>query len=266
MIIYKVTNKINNKIYIGQTSRTLASRWYSHCYAAMKKNNNLFHNAINKYGKDNFTIKQLCIANSKKELDELEIKYILQENSLHPNGYNLKSGGNGCFYIDEVKIKMSNKKIGTKVCKEVKDKMSKSHKELWEKDDGYLKQIRSKSALNSWQQQEYRDKISSARKEYWSIKDNKEKASINAKLKANSLKQTISESVTKALSNPTTKAKLAAHHETQKKEIIDSNGDVYPSIKDAASKLGINSSNIVKVLKGIYKKSKGLTFRYLTDK
>ena len=54
-VVYKITNKINGKIYIGQTTRTFEQRWKEHCNDAMNfKDIYLFHNAIRKYGKENF--------------------------------------------------------------------------------------------------------------------------------------------------------------------------------------------------------------------
>ena len=54
MIIYKITNIINGKSYIGQTAYSLNERWLSHLSDMVKKkDNNYFHNAIRKYGWDN---------------------------------------------------------------------------------------------------------------------------------------------------------------------------------------------------------------------
>lgn len=51
--IYRITNLVNNKIYIGQTIRDLKVRFKQHCY---KKGCTYLHNAILKYGKENFKI------------------------------------------------------------------------------------------------------------------------------------------------------------------------------------------------------------------
>lgn len=87
--IYKITNLLNNKHYIGQ-SINIENRFYMH--------KNFYHKdsyvdqEINKYGLNNFefTIIELC---EKYELDEKEIYYIQNYNSLYPNGYNLTPGG-----------------------------------------------------------------------------------------------------------------------------------------------------------------------------
>jgi hypothetical protein len=91
MIIYRVTNMINGKQYIGQTSRTLEKRWIEHCSAS--SGCVALHNAILKYGRENFKVEQIDIALDQVELDYKEIKYIELYNTLAPNGYNLTKGG-----------------------------------------------------------------------------------------------------------------------------------------------------------------------------
>lgn len=89
-IIYKITNKVNGKSYIGQTRYTLEFRWRQHLH---KKDNTYFHNAIRKYGSDNFQLEVLeeCPYSS---LNEREIFYIAKYNTLK-DGYNLTLGGSG---------------------------------------------------------------------------------------------------------------------------------------------------------------------------
>ena len=55
MIIYKITNLINNKIYIGRTINTIGERFKRHMYDC-KSRNSLFCRALKKYGKDNYKI------------------------------------------------------------------------------------------------------------------------------------------------------------------------------------------------------------------
>ena len=95
MVIYKVTNKINGKCYIGQTILTINKRKSGHIYKSLKKSDNCyFHKAIRKYGKDNFLWEIICECKTKKELNEKEIYYIKQQKSyVKENGYNLTHGG-----------------------------------------------------------------------------------------------------------------------------------------------------------------------------
>lgn len=91
-VIYKITNTINNKVYIGQTTRSFNIRYHNN----IKKYTNIYlKRSIDKYGIDNFLIEEeFDIAYSKEELNEKEKKYIKLYNSNDNNfGYNLKSGG-----------------------------------------------------------------------------------------------------------------------------------------------------------------------------
>lgn len=87
--IYKFTNKIDGKSYIGQ-SVDIKRRYKEH--KTRKTEYSLFHDAIKEYGFDNFdfSIIELC---KVEELDEKEIYYIKEYNTLIPNGYNVSEGG-----------------------------------------------------------------------------------------------------------------------------------------------------------------------------
>lgn len=90
--IYKITNSITNKSYIGQ-SIDIERRIEDHKF---RNSNSLIHLIIQQYGWDNFTYEILeeC---SQQELNEKEIKWINFYNSFE-NGYNLNRGGSGFFY------------------------------------------------------------------------------------------------------------------------------------------------------------------------
>jgi group I intron endonuclease len=104
--IYKVTNTINNKIYIGQTKYSVAWRWHTHLYATFTNtagdHNSLLHKAIRKYGIDAFKVEIIEQCNNK-DLNEAEIKYIKKFKSADKDfGYNISLGGGGLlFYRDE---------------------------------------------------------------------------------------------------------------------------------------------------------------------
>lgn len=83
-IIYKLTNKINGKIYIGKHSTDNPYDKYMGSGILIKK-------AILDYGIDNFTKEIICFCN-KEELDEKEIEYIKLYKSSE-NGYNITKGG-----------------------------------------------------------------------------------------------------------------------------------------------------------------------------
>lgn len=94
-IIYKATNKSNNKSYIGQTIKTLKNRIQQHKSEAKCRNRCIkFLNALSKYGIDGFSWEIVAHAKDRAELDLLEIVYIKKYNSVQ-NGYNSKLGGRG---------------------------------------------------------------------------------------------------------------------------------------------------------------------------
>jgi hypothetical protein len=93
--IYKIQNKINNKIYIGKTVNTIQDRWLEHINEANHQDDTLLHKAIHKYGKENFYVDKIeeC---SCDILNEKEIYYIaLFHSHMSEGGYNMTYGGEG---------------------------------------------------------------------------------------------------------------------------------------------------------------------------
>lgn len=119
MIIYKVTNLTNDKVYIGKTITKLSKRKAGH-YASVKNGNSVtnFHNALKKYPKKSFIWELLDTANSLEELDLLEVKYIEQFDT-YKTGYNMTTGGDGGLtykkgteVYERIKHKLGNWKNG----------------------------------------------------------------------------------------------------------------------------------------------------------
>lgn len=97
--IYKIINSVNDKVYIGQTKRTLSARFREHCWNAMNSNYNYpLHNAIRKYGVENFSI-ELIEKCDNKDLNERE-KFWIQEYNSYNNGYNATLGGDGASKLN----------------------------------------------------------------------------------------------------------------------------------------------------------------------
>jgi group I intron endonuclease len=102
MVIYKIKNKINGKIYIGQTIQDLDKRIESHLKESRSnKTDRPFLNAIKKYGIENFEWEIIDEAKTLDELDEKEIYWIDNYNSLVPNGYNVLGGGQKRMIVSE---------------------------------------------------------------------------------------------------------------------------------------------------------------------
>lgn len=103
MIIYKITNKVNGKVYIGQTIHSLEARWKRHLKCARDGVDTHLYQAIRKYGEENFIHEIICEAKTKNELNILETYYIQEYDSIHL-GYNMVDGGNNnVMFIPEVK-------------------------------------------------------------------------------------------------------------------------------------------------------------------
>ena len=87
MVIYKIVNNSNGKIYIGQTITGLSKRFNRHCRGS---NESAISRAIKKYGKENFTILEIEKVNTIEELNKQEVYYINKFDCICPKGYTVK--------------------------------------------------------------------------------------------------------------------------------------------------------------------------------
>lgn len=92
--IYKITNKVNGKMYIGQTKTSIEERMRKHYSdAKWEKGVTGVDAAIRKYGEDNFQVDIICECDNE-ELNDLEVFYIEKYDTFNtPKGYNLTPGG-----------------------------------------------------------------------------------------------------------------------------------------------------------------------------
>src|SRR5579864_3534071 len=114
--IYKATNLINGKIYIGQTTnfekrkKNHLNQSYNH---KQKHYNYYFHNAIRVHGDENFKW-EILLDNiqSREELDKLEIETIKKYNSNNKDvGYNMTEGGERVTLTEEIRKRISQGQI-----------------------------------------------------------------------------------------------------------------------------------------------------------
>jgi group I intron endonuclease len=87
--IYMLENKINGKIYIGQTTRPIHTRLKEHRKG--KRNCSAIYNAIQKYGWENFEKDYYECPDEDLDFDEELL--VREMRTLSPNGYNLREGG-----------------------------------------------------------------------------------------------------------------------------------------------------------------------------
>lgn len=124
--IYKIVNEINGKVYIGQSIH-IEQRIKEHFYKAKCEKdisyNSILHQAIRKYGTENFSWEVLeeC---SVEDIDKKEQYYINKYNSLSPYGYNILKGGQKIRYIPQFCSRCGAQITGqgkTKLCKKCSD-------------------------------------------------------------------------------------------------------------------------------------------------
>ena len=156
--IYKITNTLNGKSYIGQTiydaEKTRISRHLNgHGSVPIKR-------AIEKYGQDAFTYEILHDGIIPEFLDDLERGVIEKFNTMAPQGYNLTYGGGGGSPSEETRRKMSEAHKGKKLSEEHRRKISEAHK-----DKTFSEEHRRKlSENNPMKRPEVRRKQSEAKK------------------------------------------------------------------------------------------------------
>lgn len=131
--VYKITNKINGKIYIGK-SKNIAIRFAKHIKIAetfLESDNHFqaIHGAIKKYGKENFILDtiEVCDENNINEKEIYWISFLKTQDKIY--GYNLTSGGDGATNRSEESInKWRIKMLGKKHSREHNRKISESNK------------------------------------------------------------------------------------------------------------------------------------------
>lgn len=164
--IYKITNLLNGKCYIGQ-SKNIEGRFADHkrkwkCECDRKSR--FLYQAIYKYGIENFSFEVLEECEEKK-LDELEIKYIAQYESFS-NGYNMTAGGGGqhCREMSpEHKAALRKANTGRPRSEETRRKISETQKGKIIPEE--QKRKMSVASKKKWLNPEYREKMCEIRRQ-----------------------------------------------------------------------------------------------------
>jgi group I intron endonuclease len=146
-IIYKIINKINNKVYIGCTTKTIEKRYKSHLYRCFKKNyDSRLYNSMRKYGIENFEIELLeeCDIDSIYEIEKIYI----QKFDSYKNGLNSTLGGEG--FLGYTHSKETRQIITKNLISNGNSHKNKTYKEIYGED--FTKEIEKRKigAKNSW--------------------------------------------------------------------------------------------------------------------
>lgn len=123
--IYRITNLVNGKRYIGQTVN-IKKRFHDH---QNYSSNTHLKNSITKYGLENFKFEVLFEVSSKTQADKLEIALIAKYDLTNPmNGYNKDSGGSHGSPSEETRLKQRLSHLGKSLPEEQRHKISESMK------------------------------------------------------------------------------------------------------------------------------------------
>lgn len=197
--IYLHKNKINNKVYIGQTSNKPEYRWNN---GKGYKDSPLFYNAIQKYGWDNFEHIILYTDLTLQKANVLQ-QYLIKrlKSNERDSGYNILDGGKNYHHTEQQKLKQSLFMKKQWQNQDYKKEQSDRMKEKW-KDEDYRKKIidsisgqkshfygTDKSGENNpmfgrHHTEESKQKMSEARKKYYQQNPNKHKGKNNPMAKA----------------------------------------------------------------------------------
>jgi len=242
--IYKIVNKINGKVYIGQSVNiyrrlTAHKNW-------KKRSTSAIGQAIIKYGIDNFEyiILEVC---DKELLNQQEKHWILENNSLSPLGYNLATGGGSEFtYSDESKERMRMAQTGKKQSQETINKRFTTI----QKNGRYR------------QTEEHKAKIAElTRNRVWS-EESKEKMS---KAKKGQASWNKGKKLSKEHIEKTRLKKIGVPATWRFRKILRNDGVVFNSIKEAYTSMGVDRASIHRVLSGQRKTIKKYSFKYLKE-
>lgn len=261
--IYKITNKINGKCYIGQ-SINIKERFYGH---KSSENNKYLKNAFKKYGIDNFVFEVIeeC---KMEELNEKEIYYIkLYKSANRKYGYNLSLGGQG-------KAKKTSLRTRKLISKSKKGKCTRTPESEEKRLKSFKKTLEEmpKEDLKKWHKkigkkhkgkvvtQEQREKISKSLKEYF---------------KDEEMRKKISERLTGRKLSLMTRLKMSMQKQRTSKEInqrfcksvlqYDKSGNFiaeYNSVKEANEKTNVHNGNICLCCKHKRKYAGGYRWEY----
>lgn len=262
--IYKITNKITKKCYIGETKYNPEIRWRRHLQTI---NKNIgcpaLKDAIKKYGADNFKFEVLIICFDEDRYI-YEKQYIKNFNSQVPNGYNILEGGEGGGFI------------GKKHTEETKQKLSESLKKFYEKsEERQKKSLSIKQAMKKVDMKKiiansenYKKAVEEGRvggRVHKNNKDHKLSEETKQKIRESVLKYYKENQKEKRQINIENHRNIMANATGKKVNQYTTNNEFvreYISISEAGRTSGVKKTNIQQVLSGRTKIAGGYIWKY----
>lgn len=154
MFVYKITNEVNGKMYIGQTTRSLEKRMSEHINYANSGFVSHLYNAMRKHGVDRFRIELVATASNLDELNQLEDYYIHLWDTID-NGYNM-TGGGSFGYTNPMHFGKSKERHDEVMrSEEVRSKISNTLKKYYKDNHDSPKEVEHRRKLSEQKKQLY---------------------------------------------------------------------------------------------------------------
>lgn len=150
--IYKIINLINNKLYIGKTSRSLEVRFKEHINEAnnlRQNSHSKIHHAMNKYGINNFKIELIEELEEDDKLLNKRERYWINFYDAQNKGYNLASGGEGKSLTDKQIASIRQKWEEGKNCIEIAEELYIPHSTVYHRVCNYEDYIKEENIKRS---------------------------------------------------------------------------------------------------------------------
>lgn len=234
LVVYSITNKINNKRYIGITSN-FYERKRVHLWGmkTLKHKNTKLLNAVKKYGFENFDIEILENIEGDKLDALIRENYYINYYDSYKNGYNQSEGFESSFLqnpSEETRNKHRNYMLGNQYW------LGKKHTEETKKKISAI----HKGKILSKETKEKISKTRKARKEKFCGENNPFYGKTHSKETMNKIKE-----------------------KTGKKVMCIETGEAFKSLSECAEKMNCDRRNIQRVCIGKYKQTKGYTFKFI---
>jgi group I intron endonuclease len=269
--VYVIRNKVNGKMYIGQTTRKVKTRVREHFKVAERKGKMYYiHNAISKYGKENFEYYTVCACINQRILNDMELFHIKKNKTLSDKyGYNLRYEKAKGKVSESTRKKLSDWQKGRKLTKEHRANVSKGMmgrvvtKETREKiSRGHNKNKIAVKCLNTG---EVFESYSAAARKYKTNYRYIKKACIRLNTTCGKYWAHVGSKLTIKKIKEIVKQRYKKAQKGKIKNIrcIDLN-IVFDSISNAMKYFGFkNKSNIIRVCKGKQKTAYGYKWEYV---
>jgi group I intron endonuclease len=259
--VYKISNSINNKVYIGITVKGLQRRWNQHVHDSRRHPRLAVHRAMAKYDIESFIIEVQEICPDVETMQQRELYWISFYNSVLPNGYNSTSGGewqDKRSFSDEHRRKLQeNGRRG--MTPEMRKRLGAMAKERWADPEyrDYMIQLAHKRTLSEQQKANLREKNTGLKQSPETVEKRMQK--VRGRKHTDVSREHMSQAQKKKLYSPEMKESLSARFgRLTPEQAAIVKFDVYRQTEKAyGAMFGISQAAIHNIVAGI-------TYRHIT--